>query len=273
MRSVLSGSPSGGSRRRPARAAAAALLPDRVIAVAALASVAPYDADGLDFLEGMGEQNVEEFGKIFEGEDTHRASMEKQREELLSATPEQLVDLWQRCSGRPIGRWRPECWRPSCSTTFAPGSARAETAGSTTILRSSRRDSTSPRSAYRSKFGRGSRTNCAVRARRLARRAHPRVDARLTAEDGHLTLAERRVPGSTAGYWNVPRSAVECPPRNVPALGRMHDVRGKPRAARQAAVSPLRGAVPTRGESRLRSGGRREARHASRRRSPRRGEA
>ena len=83
----------------PHALAAAALMPDRVIAAAALASVAPYDAEGLDFLEGMGEQNVEEFGVIFEGEDAHRASMEKQRRELLSATPEQLVELWQTLLG------------------------------------------------------------------------------------------------------------------------------------------------------------------------------
>src|SRR5215467_10409488 len=83
----------------PHALAAAALLPDRVIAAAALASVAPYDAEGLDYLEGMGEQNVEEFGVIFQGEEAHRAAMEKQRHELLSATPEQLVGLWQTLLG------------------------------------------------------------------------------------------------------------------------------------------------------------------------------
>src|SRR5205823_7134433 len=83
----------------PHALAAAALMPDRVIAAAALASCAPYDAEGLDFLEGMGEQNVEEFGVIFEGKDAHRASIEKQRQELLSATPEQLVELWQTLLG------------------------------------------------------------------------------------------------------------------------------------------------------------------------------
>src|SRR5215471_21553090 len=83
----------------PHALAAAALLPDRVVAAAALASVAPYGAEDLDFFAGMGEQNVEEFGKIFEGEDVHRAAMEKQRDELLSATPEQLLDLWQTLLG------------------------------------------------------------------------------------------------------------------------------------------------------------------------------
>ena len=77
----------------PHALAAAALMPDRVIAAAALASCAPYDAEGPDFLEGMGEQNVEEFGVIFEGEAAYHASMEKQRHEMLSATPGSLSSL------------------------------------------------------------------------------------------------------------------------------------------------------------------------------------
>src|SRR3954447_14935280 len=68
----------------PHALAAAALLPDRVVAGAALASLAPYDAEGLDFFEGMGEQNVEELAVIFEGEEAHRAMIEKLRDELLS---------------------------------------------------------------------------------------------------------------------------------------------------------------------------------------------
>src|SRR5437016_2989692 len=46
----------------PHALATAALLPQRVAAAAALASVAPCDAEGLDFFAGMGEQNIEEFG-------------------------------------------------------------------------------------------------------------------------------------------------------------------------------------------------------------------
>src|SRR5205823_2497293 len=79
--------------------AAAALLPDRVLAAASLASVAPYDAEGLDYFAGMGELNAEEFRVIFEGEEAHRASLERQREELLAATPDQLVELWQTLLG------------------------------------------------------------------------------------------------------------------------------------------------------------------------------
>lgn len=54
----------------------AAILPQRVVAAATIASPAPYGADGLDFLAGMGEGNVEEFGTILEGEEATRAMLE-----------------------------------------------------------------------------------------------------------------------------------------------------------------------------------------------------
>ena len=180
----------------PHALAAAALLPDRVIAVAALASVAPYDADGLDFLEGMGEQNVEEFGKIFEGEDVHRASMEKQREELLSATPEQLVELWQ--------------------TLLGPSDREVATGVLAAFLLDHIRAGIGPSGdgwidddlAFVAPWGfdlasiripvqiwQGAQDQFVPYGHGVWLAEHiPGVDARLTAEDGHLTLAERRVP-------------------------------------------------------------------------------
>jgi pimeloyl-ACP methyl ester carboxylesterase len=46
--------------------ACAALLPNRVVAAASLAGVAPYPAEGLDWLAGMGELNVTEFHQMME---------------------------------------------------------------------------------------------------------------------------------------------------------------------------------------------------------------
>ncbi|HUY10481.1 MAG TPA: alpha/beta fold hydrolase [Candidatus Dormibacteraeota bacterium] len=46
----------------------AARLPELVVAASTIASVAPYGAEGLDFLAGMGEGNVEEFESILAGE-------------------------------------------------------------------------------------------------------------------------------------------------------------------------------------------------------------
>jgi pimeloyl-ACP methyl ester carboxylesterase len=47
--------------------ACAALIPERVIAATALAAVAPFEAEGLDFLAGMGPENVAEFGAALAG--------------------------------------------------------------------------------------------------------------------------------------------------------------------------------------------------------------
>ena len=180
----------------PHALAAAALLPDRVVAVATLASVAPYDAEGLDFLDGMGEQNVEEFGKVFEGEDVHRASTEKSRAELLAATPEQLVELWQTLLGPSdrevatgvLAAFLLDHIRAGIGTTVdgwidddlalvTPWGFDLASIRVPVQIWQGRQDKFVP-------FGHGAW---------LAEHV-PGVDARLTAEDGHLTLAERRVP-------------------------------------------------------------------------------
>ena len=57
----------GWSGGGPHALANGALLGGRCLAVATIASVAPYRAEGLDFLDGMGEENVEEFGAAARG--------------------------------------------------------------------------------------------------------------------------------------------------------------------------------------------------------------
>ncbi len=47
--------------------ACASLMPDRVVAAACLSGVAPYAAEGLNWMEGMGEDNREEFGQVLAG--------------------------------------------------------------------------------------------------------------------------------------------------------------------------------------------------------------
>jgi pimeloyl-ACP methyl ester carboxylesterase len=58
----------GWSGGGPHALACAALLPDRCVAATSLAGVAPYPAEGLDWLAGMSGENVEEFSAAFEGE-------------------------------------------------------------------------------------------------------------------------------------------------------------------------------------------------------------
>jgi pimeloyl-ACP methyl ester carboxylesterase len=83
----------------PHALATAALLPDRVAAAAALAPPAPFDADGLDYYEGMGELNIEGHHALLEGEEAHLAVLERDRAELLAASPEQLVEVLKTLLG------------------------------------------------------------------------------------------------------------------------------------------------------------------------------
>jgi pimeloyl-ACP methyl ester carboxylesterase len=63
----------------------AALLPDLVTAAASLASVAPYDAEGLDYYAGMGEENVDDDRLFFTDEAAARAKLDKDLPNTSSA--------------------------------------------------------------------------------------------------------------------------------------------------------------------------------------------
>lgn len=76
----------------PHALACAALLPERVVAAASLAGAAPYDAVGLDFVEGMGEGNVKEFGLILEGREKLEPFLRAERDALLAAGREALAE-------------------------------------------------------------------------------------------------------------------------------------------------------------------------------------
>lgn len=58
----------GWSGGGPHSLACAALLPGRCLAAASIAGVAPYGVPGLDFMAGMGPENVEEFSAALAGE-------------------------------------------------------------------------------------------------------------------------------------------------------------------------------------------------------------
>lgn len=77
----------------PHALACAALCGERFTAAASLAGVAPWGAEGLDWLAGMGEANIEEFELVLAGETTLRPGIERDRDELLAASPEQLRDV------------------------------------------------------------------------------------------------------------------------------------------------------------------------------------
>jgi pimeloyl-ACP methyl ester carboxylesterase len=66
----------------PHALATAAGLPDRVVAVASVASIAPPDRPDLDLTEGMGEGNIVEFGLAQQGEEALRPALERDSAEL-----------------------------------------------------------------------------------------------------------------------------------------------------------------------------------------------
>jgi pimeloyl-ACP methyl ester carboxylesterase len=82
----------GASGGGPHVLACAALLGDRVAAAATFAGAAPYGEPDLDFMAGMGEDNVKEFGAALEGEDAVRPLLEEFSAGVAGATPEQLAD-------------------------------------------------------------------------------------------------------------------------------------------------------------------------------------
>jgi pimeloyl-ACP methyl ester carboxylesterase len=80
----------GHSGGGPHALACAALLPERCVAAATLASPAPYGAEGLDFLEGMGELNVEEFDRVLAGAEALEPEVLRNQAEMFSAGPDGL---------------------------------------------------------------------------------------------------------------------------------------------------------------------------------------
>ena len=77
----------GWSGGGPHALACAAVLPDRIRAVATIGGVAPYPAEGLDFLEGMGEENIEEFNAALGGSRSPDVFKERNWPILRAVTP------------------------------------------------------------------------------------------------------------------------------------------------------------------------------------------
>src|SRR4051812_4711540 len=74
---------SGGSGGGPHALATAALLPERVLRALISVSIAPYDAEGLDFLAGQTAGNVAEFTAAEQGEAAIRPIAERERATTL----------------------------------------------------------------------------------------------------------------------------------------------------------------------------------------------
>jgi len=82
----------GWSGGGPHALACAALLPNSCKATSSLAGVGPYGEPDLDFLEGMGPENVEEFGIVLQGEEAIRTWMNEHARPYRTIADEELAE-------------------------------------------------------------------------------------------------------------------------------------------------------------------------------------
>ena len=82
----------GWSGGGPHALATAALLQDRVLGAATVASLAPYDAEGLDWMAGMGAENVDEFGAALDGPEALQGFLEGEESWVAMVTAERVAE-------------------------------------------------------------------------------------------------------------------------------------------------------------------------------------
>ena len=183
---------SGGA---PHALACAALLPDLVVAVGSLAGLAPYGAPGLDYFTGMGEENVNDIKLMLDDEPAARAKLVADREHMLAMNAEAMerafpslvspVDAaaftpelaeylltWTRDGLAPGG----EGWWDDSMAGLQPWGFELGTIRVPVQLWHGLHDWFVP-------FQHGEWLAGTI----------PGVDARLSADDGHITLLQRRI--------------------------------------------------------------------------------
>jgi pimeloyl-ACP methyl ester carboxylesterase len=79
----------------PYTLASAALLPDLVVAAASVCSVAPWNAPGLDYLAGMGQDNVDGIELYLSDPEAARAKGREIWEQDMAVTADELTEAWK----------------------------------------------------------------------------------------------------------------------------------------------------------------------------------
>ena len=186
----------GASGGGPHAIACAALLPELVPAVAVLASLAPWGAEGLDYFADMGEMNVEDFKLMLEDPTAARAKYEQDRLDMLALGADELLGYLETLLSPvdaavltgALAEFLVESSRDGLATTsdgwwddgvafMGPWGFEFEAIQTPVLLRHGRQDRFVP-------YGHG-----AWLARQI-----PGVQAELTDEDGHLTQFISHLP-------------------------------------------------------------------------------
>ena len=185
----------GGSGGGPHVLACAALLPDLVVAAASLASLAPFDADGLDYFDGMAPENVEDVVLYLSDEAAARAKTDRDRAEILAEAPGDaadgfgpvlppvdvaameggLGDFFATAMRDGLAPGSEGWWEDNC--TLRPWGFSLSDIAVPVLLLHGRQDMFVP-------FGHGEWLAAHI----------PGVEARLLDHDGHLTLLTNRIP-------------------------------------------------------------------------------
>jgi len=180
----------------PHALACAALCGDRLVAAATLAGVAPYDAEGLDWLAGMGQENLEEFGLAVQGEAAVEPYLERVREHLLATTPDEILAVFGDLLGaadRSVLSGAFAAWMAEASNHGLRASADGWLDDDLAFARPWGFDLGRIETPVLVVQGGDDRFVPAAHGAWLAERV-PGAEARLNEADGHLTLIERRVP-------------------------------------------------------------------------------
>ena len=174
----------------PHAIACAAVLPDLVMCVGVLASVAPWGAEGLDYFAGTGEWNVEQVSLMLEDPAAARVKCEDNRVQMLTQTLPELMEFLKTLLAPvdaaaltgELGQYVIDVTRSGMATSsdgwWDDGLA---------ILKPWGFEFGSIRTPVLLLHGRHDRFVPFAHGEWLARTI-PGVEARLTEDDGHLTL-------------------------------------------------------------------------------------